>query len=75
MPTRNFITLDRIFVASRTDLIGGETAATSTPLKIARPESFKQKNARGHSAVVNDYESIRKLGIKDAKHFCSQKKS
>ncbi len=71
MSTRNLITLDRIFVTSRTDVIGGET----TPLKIARPDSFKTKNAKGRSAIVKDYEAIRELGLADAKHFLSLKKA
>ena len=70
MPSRNHITLDRIYVTSRIDVIGGET----TPLKIARPDSFKTKNAKGTSAFVETYDSIRKLGLNDAKHFLSESK-
>ena len=71
MSSRNLITLDRIFVTSRTDVIGGET----TPLKIARPDSFKTKNAKGRAAFVKDYAAIRELGLADAKHFLAQKRA
>lgn len=65
MTSQNPIILDRLYAVSRTDVIGSEMVQ----VKIARPEPFQTKNAKGEAATVENYELIREMGKKDAEHF------
>lgn len=69
MASRNHLVLDRVFVASRTDVIGD-----LVPVKLNRPEAFKTKNAKGSAASAESFEQIIEIGRKDAAHFSASLK-